>query len=171
MDNLDFLGPHWTPNSGTPSPPLNPAKAFSRSGCGRIFLLLSGIMREGLSNAPAVRKVAALLSQPAGAEAGGPAQTRSVAMAMPCPTPMHMVESARRPPVRASCRAAVPVMRAPVMPRGWPRAIAPPLGFTRGSSSAMPSWRKVATPCAAKALAGPVLLPHLPGGGFGDLLC
>ena len=28
------------------------------------------------------------------------------------------------------------------MPRGWPSAIAPPLGFTRGSSSATPSCAK-----------------------------
>lgn len=29
-------------------------------------------------------------------------QTRSMAMAIPCPTPTHMVHSARRPPLRAS---------------------------------------------------------------------
>ncbi|MNN52565.1 hypothetical protein D3C81_1672740 [compost metagenome] len=37
------------------------------------------------------------------------------------------------------------------MPSGWPRAMAPPLGFTRLSSSAMPSWRSTARPCAANA--------------------
>ena len=68
-----------------------------------------------------------------------PAQARSSATAMPWPTPMHMVESERRPPPSASSSAAVPVMRAPDMPSGWPSAMAPPLGFTRGSSSAMPS--------------------------------
>ena len=31
------------------SPPLAPAKAFSRSGGGRIFPLFSRVMREGLS--------------------------------------------------------------------------------------------------------------------------
>src|SRR6056297_2138087 len=35
--------------SGAPPPPLAPAKAFSRSGCGRIFSLFSRVMREGLS--------------------------------------------------------------------------------------------------------------------------
>lgn len=45
-------------------------------------------------------------------------QTLSSAMAMPWPTPMHMVESERRPPVSASSSAAVPVMRAPDMPKG-----------------------------------------------------
>ena len=30
------------------------------------------------------------------------AQTRSIAIAMPCPTPMHIVQSAKRPPVRCS---------------------------------------------------------------------
>ena len=29
-------------------PPLAPAKSFSRSGCGRIIPLFSGVMREGL---------------------------------------------------------------------------------------------------------------------------
>jgi hypothetical protein len=33
----------------TSSPPLAPAKAFSRSGCGRIFPLFSRVMRAGLS--------------------------------------------------------------------------------------------------------------------------
>jgi hypothetical protein len=33
-------------------PPLAPAKAFSRSGCGRIFSLYSRVMREGLSTGP-----------------------------------------------------------------------------------------------------------------------
>ena len=35
-----------------PPPPLAPAKAFSRSGCGRIFPLFSRVMREGLSTGP-----------------------------------------------------------------------------------------------------------------------
>ena len=33
-------------------PPLSLAKAFSRSGCGRIFPLFSGVMRVGLSTVP-----------------------------------------------------------------------------------------------------------------------
>src|SRR5690606_4379219 len=33
------------------SPPLAPAKSFSRSGCGRIFALFSRVMREGLFTA------------------------------------------------------------------------------------------------------------------------
>jgi hypothetical protein len=37
----------------TSPPPLAPAKAFSRSGCGRIFPLFSRVMREGLSTGPA----------------------------------------------------------------------------------------------------------------------
>jgi hypothetical protein len=35
--------------SDPPSPPLAPAKTFSRSGCGRIFSLFSKVMRDGLS--------------------------------------------------------------------------------------------------------------------------
>jgi hypothetical protein len=34
------------------APPLALAKAFSRSGCGRIFPLFSRVMREGLSTGP-----------------------------------------------------------------------------------------------------------------------
>ena len=40
----------WT--SDPSPPPLAPAKAFSRSGCGRIFLLFSRVMRDGLSTGP-----------------------------------------------------------------------------------------------------------------------
>ena len=36
-------------------PPLALAKAFSRSGCGRIFSLFSRVMREGLSTGPCAR--------------------------------------------------------------------------------------------------------------------
>lgn len=38
------------------APPLAPAKAFSRSGCGRIFPLYSGVTREGLSTALAAKR-------------------------------------------------------------------------------------------------------------------
>src|SRR5580700_6180212 len=38
------------------------------------------------------------------------------------------------------------------MPSGWPSAIAPPLGLTRGSSSGSPRARSTATPCEAKGL-------------------
>ena len=44
--------------------------------------------------------------------------TLSSATAIPCPTPMHMVDSDRLPPLRTSSSAAVPVMRAPDMPKG-----------------------------------------------------
>ena len=37
------------------------------------------------------------------------------------------------------------------MPSGWPRAMAPPLGFTCSASSARPSCRMTANPWAAKA--------------------
>ena len=45
-------------------------------------------------------------------------QTLSSATAIPCPTPMHMVASARFAPRRLSSSAAVPVIRAPLMPSG-----------------------------------------------------
>ena len=59
------------------------------------------------------------------------AQTRSMMVAIPCPTPTHIVASAYWPPPAASSRAAVRTRRAPDMPNGCPRAMAPPLGFTR----------------------------------------
>jgi hemerythrin-like domain-containing protein len=46
---------------------------------------------------------------------------------------------------------AVVASRAPLAPSGWPSAMAPPLGLTRGSSSARPRSRSTARPCAAKA--------------------
>ena len=58
-------------------------------------------------------------------------------MAMPWPPPTHIVS---RPKVlSASWRPLISVvmMRAPVMPNGWPRAMAPPLTFSL--SQLMPS--------------------------------
>jgi len=45
-------------------PPLAPAKAFSRSGCGRIFPFYSGVMREGLSTGTAAKSPGSGLSGP-----------------------------------------------------------------------------------------------------------
>ena len=50
-----------------------------------------------------------------------------------------------------SSSAAVPAMRAPDMPSGWPSAMAPPFGFTCSASSGMPSSRSTAMPWLAKA--------------------
>ena len=48
-----------------PSPlPLAPAKAFSRSGCGRIFSLYSRVMQVGLLTGPAARRPRSGLSRP-----------------------------------------------------------------------------------------------------------
>ncbi len=46
------------------APPLALAKAFSRSGCGRIFPLFSRVMREGLSTGPCARRPESVLSGP-----------------------------------------------------------------------------------------------------------
>src|SRR4029077_18292902 len=53
-------------------------------------------------------------------------QTRSTIIAMPWPTPMHIVARPKRDLVR--CRAWTSVVRifAPVPPSGWPRAMPPP---------------------------------------------
>ena len=45
-------------------PPLALAKAFSRSGCGRIFPLFSRVMRVGLSTGMGVRRPGSGLSRP-----------------------------------------------------------------------------------------------------------
>src|SRR5439155_1226702 len=69
--------------------------------------------------------------------------------AMPWPTPMHMVArpySASRWPIS---RTSVLTSRAPLLPSGWPSAIAPPLTFT--FSSSMPSSRMHASDWDAKA--------------------
>lgn len=42
-------------------PPLAPAKAFSRSGCGRIFPLFSRVMRVGLLTVCAIRVKSGIL--------------------------------------------------------------------------------------------------------------
>ncbi len=76
-------------------------------------------------------------------------QTRSKAMAMPWPPPMHMVQSARLPPVRSSSYSALTIRIAPVAPTGWPSAMAPPFGFTLAGSR--PSPLVTASACAAKA--------------------
>ena len=60
--------------------------------------------------------------------------------AYPCPTPMHKVTRPYRPPVRFNSLAAASKMRDPVMPRGCPSAMAPPLGLIRASSSSNSTW-------------------------------
>ena len=49
-----IVGEGSTP--GPLSPPLAPTKAFSRSGCGRIFPLFARVMREGLSTGNGARR-------------------------------------------------------------------------------------------------------------------
>ncbi len=42
------------------------------------------------------------------------------------------------------------LLRAPLMPKGWPSAIAPPCGLTKSASSLTPSCRRQAMPSEAK---------------------
>src|SRR5947207_2332975 len=60
---------------------------------------------------------------------------RSMTVAIPCPTAMHMVASPQRPPVRRSSWVSIVIRRAPLIPSGWPSAIAPPLTLTFAGSS------------------------------------
>ncbi|MCY1442652.1 hypothetical protein D9M71_590290 [compost metagenome] len=62
-----------------------------------------------------------------------------------------MVHRPFLPPLFSSWCTAVRTRRAPLAPSGWPRAMAPPFGLTRASSSAMPRSRVTARPWAAKA--------------------
>src|SRR5690606_21542190 len=80
-----------------------------------------------------------------------PPQTRSTASATPIPTPTHSVASPRRPPVFSSWWTRVSASRAPLMPSGWPSAIAPPCALTWGESSGTPSERSTASDWLAKA--------------------
>src|SRR5262245_20461343 len=70
---------------------------------------------------------------------------------MPCPTPMHIVHSAYRPPRTPSSSVAVVARRAPLIPSGWPSAMAPPFGFTCSASSGSPRSRSTARAWAANA--------------------
>ena len=70
-----------------------------------------------------------------GERMGKHAYAASSAKAIPCPTPTHIEASARLAPLSRSSTAALPAIRAPDIPSGWPSAIAPPLGLTRLSSS------------------------------------
>ncbi len=64
---------------------------------------------------------------------------------------MHIVTNAYRLPVAFNCREAVNKIRAPVMPSGWPKDIAPPLGLLLGSLSDNPNARVQAKTCADQA--------------------
>jgi Kef-type K+ transport system membrane component KefB len=73
----------------------------------------------------------------------------SHSVAMPWPTPMHMVAAARLVPRRRISCSKVVVILAPEQPSGWPMAIAPPLTLTRSGSSLSSSMTAMA--CAANA--------------------
>src|SRR5688572_10818306 len=62
--------------------------------------------------------------------------TASNSVAMPWPTPMHIVAAPRVPGPRArSWWTSVVAIRAPEQPSGWPSAMAPPSGLTRSAST------------------------------------
>ena len=62
---------------------------------------------------------------------------RSMMVAVAIAPPAHMVISAVAAPRRSSSCSAVVSSRAPVLPTGWPRAIAPPLTLTRSGSGSV----------------------------------
>ena len=62
-----------------------------------------------------------------------------------------MMTTARLTLRRQPSISARPTLRAPLMPSGWPRAMAPPLAFTCSASSGSPRSRVTARAWAAKA--------------------
>src|SRR5699024_4761920 len=60
---------------------------------------------------------------------------RSRIIAVPCPTPTHIVASPYRASSRSMRASRVTRRREPEEPSGWPRAIAPPSVFTRRGSN------------------------------------
>src|SRR5690606_37146031 len=54
--------------------------------------------------------------------------------AAPWPPPMHMVTTPYFPPRSLNWLARVPVWREPVMPKGWPIEMEPPLMFSFSGS-------------------------------------
>src|SRR5690606_21290202 len=70
----------------------------------------------------------------------------------PMPMPTHIVVSPYRTSVRSSNRReSWFISRTPDEASGWPRAIAPPHGFTRGSSSGILKCSRNASTCTANA--------------------
>ncbi len=90
------------------------------------------------------------------ASSGGPSRAlRSHALDDRCHPLAHADAHGRAArsvrPSPPAARAAERTSRAPLIPSGWPSAIAPPLGLTRGSLSLSPSSRRHAIACAANA--------------------
>ena len=63
-NKINNLRPREGSTSDPSPPPLAPAKAFSLSGCDRIFSLFSRVMRQRLSTEPAARWAGSVLSVP-----------------------------------------------------------------------------------------------------------
>jgi Kef-type K+ transport system membrane component KefB len=88
-------------------------------------------------------------STPGRRPALAPGYAASHSVAMPWPTPMHMVAAARAAPRRRISCSSVVVILAPEQPSGWPIAIAPPFTLTSSGSSLSSSMTAMA--CAANA--------------------
>ena len=72
-------------------------------------------------------------------------------IALPWPTPTHIVHNAYFNFFSINSWVAVRTNLVPDIPRGCPSAIAPPFGLTLSSSSSIPRALKLAKPCAANA--------------------
>lgn len=110
----------------------------------RVLLLRSGVFKHSSGSHPGANahghdavRPAARKTQERNSESRCRQQTMSVCAA--AETNLF--------PLRLSSLSSVTTCRAPVQPRGWPRAMAPPLGFT--FSSGMPNFSTQYTAWAA----------------------
>src|SRR5690606_3285548 len=103
------------------------ARLFGRPGVGPEAAL--GELPGQLAELPLLR--AGLEGDHAAPTPAAPSGRRSMMVATAWPKPMQRVISAYRPSRRSSSLRAVARSRVPEAPRGWPRAMAPPLGLTR----------------------------------------
>src|SRR5438105_15619028 len=79
-------------------------------------------------------------------------QSRLMISASPWPPPPHSAAAPTFAPRRLSSSASVSTRRAPLAPIGWPSATAPPLTFTRSSSSRSMRVELIATDAKASLI-------------------
>src|SRR5437773_272057 len=76
---------------------------------------------------------------------------RSTIIAMPWPPPTHIVSSPISLSSDSRSLSNVFMIRAPVMPYGWPSAIAPPCGLSLSLKGSTPTSAQTGSTCAANA--------------------
>src|SRR6185437_7262794 len=82
----------------------------------------------------------------------GVAQTLWIRVPVPSPPPQHIVTKPISLSERSSSCRSVVIRRAPVEPSGWPKAIAPPLTFTRSMSGESSRFQAATTGAKASLI-------------------